>query len=327
MAIFTTAALIAFLLFMQRQKRLFWFSLAGGLLIFLAIITKGPSALFALTAPLFIFLFSARNIGWRKIVLYLLIQAGTFFLIFAVVFSFNGPACFLHHYIEVQITPTIFHNNGFSLKSLKIIYELMLALLPIILLGGITFIITGKGPYKGPYFFYKKGLAFIIIGLSASLPIVLSNKQSSFYLLPALPFFAAGFAILLLPPINWLAEGINDKVKRLIRIACFLAIGVSLFFCLKNRNKYSRDEEILTDIENIQPLIGTQKLIPAGGWLWTEYSLYGYLYRLYGERLCMPDEKCVSDFYITKPGIAPGELPRNAIKIYSGKKLELYRIN
>ena len=42
-------------------------------------------------------------------------------------------------------------------------------------------------------------MVFILLGLTGVLPLMISIKQSGFYLIPAFPFFAIGACILMYP--------------------------------------------------------------------------------------------------------------------------------
>jgi 4-amino-4-deoxy-L-arabinose transferase-like glycosyltransferase len=341
MSIFTTSSVVMFLLYLRSEKNLVQYSAIGGALIFLGCLTKGPVALFPLTAPFF-FLWSEKNLGWKKSFTYMLVQAIVFVSVFAFVFSMDAPKNFLHHYLEVQLLPVLRHEMKTSDPHYTIFFELLLMLLPLLILamgsvfrprwcyhqrveGGQNVVADNTGNSKK-----RTALAFILIGLSASIPIALSAKQHKYYLLPSLPMFAIGFACLILPSIRVLNEKLNivwnKTVDSISKSACALIIVVCLFLCFKNRNGYVRDEKLLTDLEKIQPLIKSERVIRADWSLYGEWSLRGYLNRMYDKKICMPDEMVITNFYMTQSNKWGDKLPENSEKIFSGEIFDLYKL-
>ena len=85
-------------------------------------------------------------------------------------------------------------------------------------------------------------------------------------------------------------------------------------------------ENKLHDIENIQPIIESEKVIRADWSLYGEWSLRAYLNRFYDQKLCMPDEIAKTNFYMTKPAKRGDKLSENSRKVFSGKTFDVYRM-
>ncbi len=325
MSIFTTISVIMFLLFMRKRENLFLYAITGGALIFLAMLTKGPVALFPLAVPFF-FVWAEENFSWEKSLAYMLIQVAATAAIFAFVFSMPAPKNFLQHYLEVQLLPVLTQQSTAGGSHFTILVQLLIALSPLLLLSAVSFFISRKESITDKSFF-KAALAFIAIGLSASAPIMLSTKQNKHYLLPSLPMFVVGFSCLILPFIKWVeSKFINKKLAQGMRLVCVLVIVFCIGLSIKNRGAYSRYEEVLTDIEKIQTLTENENVIRADWSLYSDWALRVNLNRYYNKIICMPNETATTGFYITKASERGDKLSETADRIYIGKKYDLYKL-
>lgn len=104
-------------------------------------------------------------------------------------------------------------------------------------------------------------LLFLLLGLSATLPIALSARQNGIYVIPGMPMFALAAAYFHLPVLHyWLAEPGAKTRRFLTRLGrfsfvamFFLAVYVVMLF-----GQPGRDKDILHDLP------GLQQAIPAG---------------------------------------------------------------
>ena len=324
MSIFTTSSVIVFLLFLRKRENLLLYSSIGGALIFLALLTKGPVALFPLAVPFF-FIWIEENFSWKQSCTYMLIQFVVTAAIFAFVFSIEAPKNFLQHYLEVQLLPVLTHQPSSGGSHFTILVQLLATLSPLFVLSALSFFINKKESTSDKSLL-KTALVFIAIGLSASMPIMLSAKQNKHYLLPSLPLFATGFSCLILPLVKWL-EGkfTSEKLMQFLKLVCVLVIGLCVFLSIKNAGTYSRDEVLLMDIEKIQALVKDTKVIRTDWSLYSDWALRVNLNRHYDKKICMPDEASPTSFYLTKTNERGDKLPETAVKIYGGKMYDLYR--
>ncbi len=327
MSIFTTASVIVWVLFLRTDKIFLLYSIIGGAFVFLGLLTKGPVALFPLAAPFF-FMWEAENFRRRKILIYILLQILVTAVLFVFVFSMDAPKNFLQHYLEVQLLPVLNPSAKANTSHFSILVQLLLALSPLLLLSTVSFVICRKSAFKSRTLL-RTAFVFIAIGLSASVPIVFSAKQNKHYLLPSLPLFAIGFACLVLPLVKWtegkLRDALKEKAVSGIKISCVLVISVCLVLSVKNAGAYSRDENLLTDIEKIQVLVKDEKVIRADWSLYSDWALRANLNRFFDKKICMPDDVAETKFYLTKSKEFGDKFSVTAQLIYSGKVYDLYQ--
>lgn len=327
MSIFTTASVIVFVLWLRRGKYIIPFAFAGGGLIVLAAVTKGPVGLFPLALPLF-FVFE-KSKSRIQLAAYLVIQLMAFTSVFYAVFSTAPAADFLEHYLQLQLLPALQKGAEKTHMQFVILYELLRGLLPLLVAAIVSFFFFRSKNKKENTVHFSTALPFIMIGFSASLPILLSNRQHHYYLLPSLPLFAIGFAIVVLPSAKWLLSKIesvwNGQLQSAIQIICVALIGLAGFLSVNNIGTYVRDENLLKDIEAIQPIVKGEKLLNTDSGFFHEWPLRGYLKRNYDQKICMPHEKAPTNFYLTEPGSRSTNLPEAAQKVYGGKTFDLYQ--
>ncbi|MBL0309187.1 MAG: glycosyltransferase family 39 protein [Bacteroidetes bacterium] len=329
MSIFTTSSIVVWLLYLRNQQ--IQYAVAGGILIFLALLSKGPVGLFPLAAPL-VFMLMNKNIIRQRFFYFTFVQAFVFFLVFVVVFSMEAPQTFLHQYLDVQLRPALNHQNGGI--SFEIILQLLLALLPIF--GAVIIVVLYTAIKKDDSLLSRNdknliGLSFLLIGLTASIPIMMSTKQSKFYLLPSLSIFSLGFSLLLLPALKKSMDlfdryPLRYKILSATKFLSASIIILCIVLCINNRGIYSRDKALLNDLAEMQTLTGDGAILRGPWELNSEWHLFSYLSRLYKIKICMPDSEIETNYYITYSGKSDKVPSQDFIKIYSGNKFDLYQL-
>ncbi len=321
MSVFTTGAVLAFVIWLRKGKYMVLMAIAGGAIIVLATITKGPVGLFPLTVPLFFILDKKRNPV--QLIIYFLFQFGSFIISFYTVFSSPSACNFLENYLQLQLFPVLKERVQTGSNHFIIFYELLRGILPLLLVSATGFLV-----------FKKKNMAvrvpmdaiiFIAIGLSASVPIAFSGRQHHYYLLPSLPMFAFGVAVMVYPFANWLLnkteKAVSGKFSSYLKVVLVFLISTAGLISLNNSGSYVRDELLLKDMEAICPITNGEKLLNADYSFFHEWSMRGYLYRFYGQKICMPDEGVVTKYFFAKPGTAV----TNAENVFAGKTFDLYK--
>ena len=322
MSLFTSLSVLTFLMYWQKRRNILLYAALGGLLIFLACITKGPVGLFPLATPIF-FVLVGEKVDLKKNLTYTLFQAFVFILLFTAVFSLKAPRIFLRNYLEVQLLPVLQHQSPTSDPHYRIFVDLLLAVLPWLVMLLITSIAKSVRLQKNGK---NWGLIFLLIGISASLPIALSAKQHKYYLLPSLVFYALSVATFLIPLAESVLIKFNTAAERTVKSVSLAVIVASVVWCFVNVGSYSRDQDLLTDIESIQYLTKNEKVIRADWKLFDAWAMRAYLNRLYNQKLCMPDESAPAHFYITKQNEWGDKLPENSLRVYAGKTFDLYQL-
>ena len=137
---------------------------------------------------------------------------------------------------------------------------------------------------KGHFQKYKKDVMFFfVMALSASLPLMITREQRTFYLVPSFPFFAMTMAILSFPAIHHISQVIekNKKRQKQLQVSAFMLLVFALIFAIGQIGKTSRDKDILNDIYTIGPLIPEAEIIAVDTQTWFKYNVHSYFIRHY----------------------------------------------
>ena len=138
---------------------------------------------------------------------------------------------------------------------------------------------------KSPKMLLKKNIreamVFVVFGLTGVLPVMISMKQSGFYIIPVYPFFAIGIGIIMYPYVDSLLVKINYESKGFF---IFKLIGYGLFFTgiilsLNFSDHFSRDKDKIKDTYIILPEIPKGSVINISRDMLNDWSLHAYFNR------------------------------------------------
>lgn len=280
LSVFTSLSIL-FYLKSQNGKKYFFIFLSGFMLT-LGFLTKGFVAFFPWTFPFLLWLLlrqkSFRKMTVDSIVVCLFTIAPLVFL----VILFPNAELSLHKYIDIQVINSI--KNVTTIDSrFFIIKRLFSELIPAISLF-VLFIIWGwrkKFSLNLIKVNSKTALVFVLLGLTGVLPIMISMKQSGFYILATFPFFATGMSIIINPLIDFLYNNINYQSKgflffKWISIGIFfIGIILSIYFS----NHIGRDGNKIKDTYKILSVLPEGSIINIYPNMWQDWSLHGYFGR------------------------------------------------
>jgi 4-amino-4-deoxy-L-arabinose transferase-like glycosyltransferase len=285
MGVFTIAASYALMLAMDKKGnlRLLLIILASGL-ISLGFLTKGFPAFFPLSVLAIHYLVYKRH-SLLDFIKFTVLQLGALAVLLALIFHSPEARGFLYSYLDVQVVKSIQGDYMVDPRSfivLRLLRELMAPFFLLLLIFLISWLNKKKAVFV--YFrdgmFWKNFLFFLLIGVSASLPIMISLKQMGFYLLPALPFFVLAISTVLAPLIvDFCSKNLNAAAQRLSVPVFVIAVAAIFIHTFFNASNPSRDKELIADVRGLQAVIERNSTIGADPSLMLNWSLIGYLQR------------------------------------------------
>jgi hypothetical protein len=157
-----------------------------------AILSKGPVGLFPLASPVvFAWLLPDRR---RSSLWSAAGQWTTLALCIAVLFAMPAARDSLTKYLDQQLVTSLAGRREVSGSSFTIVIELLQGVcLPIALATGLIAGLARGWAAPGERD-RRIAIAFTLVGLSGTLPMLISPKQTGHYLMPAVPFYAIGAA-------------------------------------------------------------------------------------------------------------------------------------
>lgn len=296
MSVFTIFS-VFFILKSIIEKRAI-FLIFGSILIVCAFLSKGLVGLFPLAVPL---VYAAANKANRNTFLYTAYLVFlTAFIAFILFIAFPEMKENILLYFDQQLIPALTNKreittgNRFSIL-LNLILELSLPLILLIYFGAKQW-----SKDRTPKFLKdKKALLFLLIALSASIPLIISLKQRKFYLIPSIPFFILSISCLIVPFVKVMIDKWSNStliwIKRISVIVASILILVSFFLF----GKYSRDDQKLGDVYVISNVIPKGTIISTTQALWEDWSLHAYMSRVGNLSL---DRDHVHVYYLVEKG-------------------------
>jgi hypothetical protein len=235
----------------------FKFLIPAGLLLHLAFLAKGPVGLFPLAMPLIYWFFFREKTTIRASILQTGILTLTCFGTLALWIMYEPARFFWTKYFEVQLMSSISVNDqsgDFSWTNyLDLPKNLVLQILPLL---GVALIFFVFSKIKKTYLVFEKEAKrwttfYFIVGLSGSLPMMISHKTGAFYLIPCLPFFALAFAKLFEPTmVSWFEKYkiSAQKTQKAVFLMIFVGICVVIYSYFQI-GKIAREKDIIQDMK------------------------------------------------------------------------------
>ena len=281
LTIFTTLSMLFYLKNQENKNVSFIF--LSGFMLSLGFLTKGFVAFFPWTFPFLLWLIIRQKSFGKMIIDSTGIFVFTIIPLLLLILLFPVARLSLHKYIDNQVIESL--RNAVTVDSrFDIVKRLFSELAPAASL--CILLLVWSRIRKYPTILVKenskKALVFVLLGLTGVLPIMLSMKQSGFYIIPAYPFFALGTGILMYPLIESLINKINYDSRGFLY---FKSIGYGLFFTgiilsIYFSDHYSRDKDKIKDIYTILPEIPQGTIINITQEMYSDWSLHAYFGRL-----------------------------------------------
>ncbi|MBX2874892.1 MAG: glycosyltransferase family 39 protein [Saprospiraceae bacterium] len=274
---------------LHHRGRLGWLALAGFMLV-AGFLSKGVVALYPLAfIPLYGWI--CRGYSFRQIFLNTAWVGTSFALLLWLLISIN-PLAYesLSRYVDIQLLASLkgerrlyyYRSNRFY-----IVIQLLWVLVPMILLLLASYVakrwmklkIKAEEQDKLIYT-HRLAYTYFALGLSASLPIMISPRQAIPYLLPSIPFFSLAFAWWAGPSLVQFLLKWQQEWRwsfKVTRGGAWLAVMLGLAFCaLKIGDMNGRDAAVIQDSNIIGQVVGENQTISS-----TTYNMYisGYLMR------------------------------------------------
>ena len=280
MSIFICMAVWLYLVGMRKKK--YYFTLFAGLSLFLGILCKGVVALFPWVFPFWIWLFS-KKISFKKVAIdtFSLVLCAFIPLILLYLFSQEAKS-FFDTYMSTQLFSSVTGLREVVESRFLILKKLLENIIPcLILIVGMLFVLlVKKKPNLLKPQIYNSWI-FLALSLCGILPIMLSLKQSGFYIVPAYPFLAIAFALPFQPIIQNLMNKLNTLSKGfwIFKIvSCVLLLSVFIF-AFSQKGKIGRDKKELQLVFECSKYIPSNTTISIDKETYLDWAIHAYFAR------------------------------------------------
>jgi 4-amino-4-deoxy-L-arabinose transferase-like glycosyltransferase len=262
------------------ENKITWLVI-GSLLIVLAFFSKGFVGLFPLAAPLLYLLVFKPKPFHYPIVYSMVIMLSTLALFYATLTLFPESKENILSYLHIQVIPSLSNELEITEKHhLSIIIKLILELtIPIFFLL-IVSIIKWRNNKHFKFYYMRHCIYFLLIGISASIPLIITLKQRSFYLVPSVPFYILSIGFLITPFVKEKLDKLSKSTLKRIMSASLVSFLLVIAISIYNFGKFSRDEEKLKDVYTISSFIPKGTVISTTKNIWIDWSLQASMSRI-----------------------------------------------
>ncbi len=260
------------------EKKRYYILLASAFL-FLASFSKGIQALFPLVVPFYYFIIF-KEYRFKNYFLDQLLLLSIPLIIY-ICFYFYEPAFQSYStYFQSRLVGTFAHKqNTTSFRGTTLINIFEELLMPI----GFCLVFFFFSNVK-KIIISKKSILFFLIGLSASLPLMVTLEQRRFYITPSIPFFIFSLSLLFFPFFN---EGLLKlkTMKRHLRLLNIFQLGVIIITsCLIFLQVFSpsRDKQLISDLKKLKLTLPQKTILSTQQDVFEVYENHAYFQR-YGK--------------------------------------------
>jgi 4-amino-4-deoxy-L-arabinose transferase-like glycosyltransferase len=290
MCAFTSLASLFMLEKLSRDDKKQWPFLLSSFFIVAAFLTKGFTGLFPLAIPFIYHVVFHKNLKQGFVDSSKLLLISAFILLLTFQFFPDLKTYFLS-YLNKQVLSSLEGNREVD-GHFFILKRVPQELIPLFILSSIVFLLA-KRKYAiglGSIHHQRYVVFFLLVTLSGSLPVMISPKQSGYYVLCSYPFFALFFSVLL-----------NDRLQRLkidylnrtrikwLRILSIFTIATSMVVSVVNVKRYYRDREKIQLVDDVSSMIHAEKKLMIDWSIQSDYSLKCYFYRRHFISLYTPN--------------------------------------
>ena len=280
MSIFDVFAVYFIFKSFNQSNKIPFLLIAGGF-IFLASLTKGPQGLFPLCVVALRY-FTHKNISLKLGCIYSLVILSVPTIIYLYFFSNPVIRESFHQYFQRRFVLTFNNQNQTTDFRFYLIFRLLGEMIPVLLFTSIVIIFNRKKKIIGNYFQENKKniIFFMLIGLSASLPLMITKEQRGFYLVTSLPYFSLAFAIIISPYISLLINQFMPKLIRIFKIISIILFAGVMTFTFMQFGKTKRDEVLLHDIYEMQNNLTRNTIVSTNHAIFYDWFVHAYFQRL-----------------------------------------------
>lgn len=326
MSVFTLASVYYLYQALHKKQDLFFNISLAGIFIVLASLTKGIQGLFPL-ATVGCYWLASKKIPFSKMLKYSLFLLVVPTIIYELLLLNTEVYESFKKYFEIRLIGT-FNNVGATTEShFNLLWVLFQELLPLLILTTLILFFNRRKKHIQLSKENKQTMTFLLlIGLSGTLPLMVTLEQRGFYIVTALPFFAIAFAIIIAPYVTLFTEFIyrNSKVFKIITISCALLLVSSVLYSAMQVGKYKRYEALITDIKLIGTKVPKNTIIDMPTDMANDWSTICYFIRYNDISLSFQDT--THSYYVIRKDLPKEFVPKTfKLTTLATSELDLYQ--
>lgn len=263
--VFTTLAALFVIGSLLSIKRVIFvtMSILSGIMIFCAVLVKGPVGLFPLAIPFIWYITRDHKNISRPIFTTLLMLLGILGISSILVLLNDDFLISMKRYFSRQVIASLSGNREKGSDHFGILIVTFREVIVPFLVGIVVWTIFRLKNHSLSIKIGKISMFYLLIALSGSLPVAISPKQLMWYVYPSFPFFALAIASMFNAPFKYIQDIMANTFKSrliLFSIGSLIFIG-SVFWMFAENGMVRKDKEFHKDFSLQVPHIPARQII------------------------------------------------------------------
>jgi 4-amino-4-deoxy-L-arabinose transferase-like glycosyltransferase len=318
MTLFDLTAVYFIYYSIKKEKHALIYLFLSAFFIYLASLTKGLQGLFPLSALPLSWLINRDRKKLNRILLQTIYLLVCFVLLYLFSFLiFDQAYSSFEKYFSIRLINTFNHVGSTTDNRFYLLFKLFEELSPVFILTALLFFLSRKKNHlQVPNESRKICVWLLLIGISGSLPLMVTLEQRGFYLVTSLPFYCLAFALLSYYYIvamlqKAIISGSTFNFLKAFTIVLFFSSCIYFFVSI---GKTKRDKELLHDVYLCKTFMQKGEVIGIPEAMWNDWNIQTYMVRHHYISLSMGK---TNKYYIIRKDLEKNLVPKN----YTEKKL------
>lgn len=279
LSVFTTFSVLLYVKNLIKSRS--YLVVFSGVFMLAGLLTKGPVALFPLSMPFWTLVF-IKGVSVRKFFKdTTLLMMGILIPAFFIGLIWPESIISIQEYFSRQIMGRLVEEQTAGYR-LYILWRFFNEIIPALIMVLLTVLILRRkliGDKADPA--NRQWSKFLMaLSLSAVIPLMITLKQSGYYLLPAFPIAILALALIAQKSLRTFAEQLKSaKTRRLVLILSILLFCFSAFNSARFYGELKRDKKALSDVLEISKYVPQGSTLAIEKTLYENWALHAYLMR------------------------------------------------
>jgi hypothetical protein len=329
MAVFSTGAVLLTLeaLASPRARTGLASACAAGLATTAALLTKNPVGLFPLLLVPCAWALARPRASVSRVVMVWATMGAVVIAAVGLLLAFEAPRHLITEFLNQQLLPAISGQREVANDRFGVVRSIVYGIGKRMLTWPAVLLVVLLAMRRLPVLrltHAREAACFLGMALLASLPIMVSRKQATHYLIPSVPFYAMAVAAVCLDSLRLLSASLSERAAGATTTVMKAALPVVVVLALVLGPRFGRDRARLDDIDRIGQVVPAGSTIGVCPELAGDWGLHAYFARLQNVSLD-PGAAAARAFVLA--GTAPQSCspPGTCRKIVAANSLVLYR--
>jgi hypothetical protein len=281
MTLFDLLALYFIFKWCFKKESVFLNLLLSAFFIVLATLTKGIQGLFPVISIALIWLSKPERKTIKIYLLNTIYLVSAFILFYTILFLvFTDAYLSFKKYFSIRLVNTFNHVGATTENRFYLLNKLFTELIPSAAIIVIFYFLSKKNSNSTLQINSQKQEVrwLTLVGLSGSLPLMVTLEQRGFYLVTALPYFILSLSFFGSDYLTAIQLQ-SAKIKTGLRYFSIITLMIGISYSVYSIGKTKRDKELLHDVYLCKTFLTKGEIVGIPEAMWNDWNLQTYMVR------------------------------------------------